>query len=164
MADCCQCEQAQKLRLELSPTGSLRARVPGQDQPCENVAISRCFPWSMPDRYISVRDEKGKEIAMFESLDELDADSRHIALRQLEQMVFNPKIHKVTKLKDEFNITSLTAMTDRGEVTFQVRGRDDIRHLSATRALFRDADGNTYELPDVTKLDHASRRHLSQWF
>jgi hypothetical protein len=67
-------------------------------------------------------------------------------------------------MRDEFNIVSLTAETDRGEVTFQVRSRDDIRYLSPTRALFRDPDGNTYELEDITQLDPASRKHLSHWF
>jgi hypothetical protein len=32
------------------------------------------------------------------------------------------------------------------------------------RALFRDVDGNTYEVPDITALDAASQRYLQQYF
>ena len=59
---------------------------------------------------------------------------------------------------------SSTVETDRCTVILQIRGRDDVRFLSATRALFRDVDGNTYELPDYTELDAASMRHIRRYF
>jgi hypothetical protein len=49
-------------------------------------------------------------------------------------------------------------------VTFQVRSRDDVRHLSPTRLLFRDADGNAYEIADIRQLDPASRRQVQEYF
>ena len=61
-------------------------------------------------------------------------------------------------------MTSITAETDRGRVIFQVRTRDDVRVLSATRLLFRDADGNTYEVADSSALDAASRKFLQDYF
>ena len=61
-------------------------------------------------------------------------------------------------------MTEITAETDRGKVTFQIRSRDDVRMLSGTRALFKDVDGNTYEIPDLTALDRTSQHYLSQYF
>jgi hypothetical protein len=49
-------------------------------------------------------------------------------------------------------------------VTFQVRSRDDVRVLSSTRALFRDADGNTYELADLNALDAAGQKWMQNYF
>jgi hypothetical protein len=83
---------------------------------------------------------------------------------ELSDKVFNPKILKIVDYKDEFGVTSITAVTDRGEVTFQIRSRDDVRVLSPIRALFRDVDGNTYELADVTALDSAAQRNLQRYF
>ena len=101
---------------------------------------------------------------MIESLDRLDDDSRKVVEQELSEKIFNPKIKGIVDFKDEFSVTSITADTDRGEVTFQIRSRDDVRILSPTRALFRDVDGNTYELPDLMALDGSARRNLDRYF
>ena len=77
---------------------------------------------------------------------------------------FNPKITRIVDFHHEFGVTSITALTDRGKVTFQIKSRDDVRVLSPTRAFFRDVDGNTYELPDRSKLDSTSKRYLQRYF
>ena len=40
----------------------------------------------------------------------------------------------------------------------------EIGFVSSKRALFRDVDGNTYELEDLTALNHAGRKHLDRYF
>lgn len=151
-------------RVERNADGQLVVHLEGCDGPVVDARLARYFPWSMPDAYISVRDSDGREVAMLKTLDELDAASRRIVEEDLRDKVFNPKILRVLKCDREFGISSITAETDRGEVIFQFRGRDDVRVLSPTRALFRDVDGNTYELPDLTRLDAASQRHLHHFF
>jgi len=118
----------------------------------------------MPETYIAIRDSEGHELAMLETLDELDPASRQVAEAELRDKVFNPKILRVLKYTREFGISSMSAETDRGKVIFQFQGRHDVRLLSPTRALFRDVDGNVYELPDVTQLDPASQKHLAPFF
>ena len=83
---------------------------------------------------------------------------------ELREKVFVPKIRRITKYTAEFEVVYISAETDRGEVTFQIRDRDDVRLLSPTRALFRDVDGNVYEVEDISILDHTSRKHLDQYF
>ena len=117
-----------------------------------------------PECYISVCDKDGKELALLEDLDELDADSRAVVVDEMQRTVFNPKILRIVEFKHEFGLTTITAETNRGEVNFQIRNRDDVRVLSPTRALFRDIDGNTYELPDLSALDAPSQRHLRVYF
>jgi len=151
-------------RVEVDPAGRLVVHLAGCDQPLVDAKVARCFPWSLPERYVSIVDADGKEIALLETLDGLDEQTRNVLASQLAKRIFNPVIRRVADHKHEFGITSITAETDRGKVTFEVRSRDDVRTLSATRALFRDADGNVYELPDLTQLDAASRRHLEYYF
>jgi hypothetical protein len=151
-------------RIERDAAGQLVVHVAGRDEPLVDAKVARCFPWSLPERYVSLLDKEGKEIALFETLDGLDGDSRRIVEEELTDKVFNPVIRRILDHKHEFGVTSIEAETDRGVVTFQVRSRDDVRTLSPTRALFRDADGNVYELPDLTKLDPASRKHLDHYF
>ncbi|MGC9453812.1 MAG: DUF1854 domain-containing protein [Phycisphaerae bacterium] len=157
-------ETATVERVELDEAGRLVVYLEGRDQPVEDAAVARCFPWSLPDGYISVRDSKGREVAMLTSLEELDADSRHIIEGELRDKIFNPKILTIKELRDEFGVLTITAETDRGEVSFQVRRRDDVRVLSGGRALLKDVDGNTYELPDINRLDKTSRKHFLQYF
>jgi len=151
-------------RIERNPAGQLVVHLEGSDEPVVDARLARCFPWTLPAVYVSIRDPEGHEIAMLGTLDELDADSRKIAAEELRDKIFNPTILRVLQCKHEFGTSSMTAETDRGRVIFQFRGRDDIRHLSPTRALFRDVDGNTYELPDWDCLDALSKKHLHRYF
>ncbi len=157
-------DQRRIRRLERNSKGELLAYLEGQDEPVVNVTVARCFPWSVAEGYISIRDADGKEVALLESLDALDPDSRAVLVGELREKVFVPKIRRVARYRQEFDVISITAETDRGEVTFQLRNRDDVRVLSPVRALLRDVDGNVYEVEDVTALDRASRRHLEQFF
>jgi len=129
-----------------------------------DAKLARCFPWTVPDAFISVLNGDGHEIALLKSLDELDPASREVAEAELRDKIFSPRIKRILECKHEFGISSFTAETDRGRVIFQIRGRDDIQLLSPTRVLFRDVDGNTYELPDFQQLDPASQKHLRQYF
>jgi hypothetical protein len=144
--------------------GRLVVRIEDRPEPLVDARVARCFPWSAPESYISIRTAEGKEVTLLESLSDVAADVRQTLLRELADKVFSPQIQRVLSFKQDFGVASVSAMTDRGEVTFQIRSRDDVRVLSPTRALLRDADGNTYELPDLSKMDSTSRKHLEPYF
>ncbi len=143
--------------------GQLTVCLEGRDEPIPDARVARCFPWSLPETYISIRNKDGKEVALLKTLAELDPASRAIVQQELHDKVFNPRITRIVEHKTEFGVTSITAQTDRGPVTFQIRTRDDIRILSTTRLLFRDADGNTYEVADLLALDPASQEFLQNY-
>ena len=151
-------------RIERDPAGQLIVHLVGAAEPVVDARVARCFPWSLGETYISLRDQDGKEIVLLKTLADLDDDSRALVEEELRDKIFNPKIRRVIECKSEFGVTSIRAETDRGEVTFQIRGRDDVRVLSAQRALFRDVDGNTYEVHDLSQLDPGSRKHFQHYF
>jgi hypothetical protein len=144
-------------------TGQLVVRIAGAAEPIVDARVARCFPWSVPQAYVSIRNKDGKEVVLLKTLDGLDEASRAIIQLELRDKVFNPKITRIVEHDTEFGVTSVTAETDRGPVTFQIRSRDDVRILSASRLLFRDADGNTYEVSDVMALDAASQKFLENY-
>ena len=152
------------MRIERNEKGELLVYLPGRAEPIVDAKVARCFPWSVPDAYISIRDADDKELALLKGLDGLGDDSRTLLEEELRDKVFNPKIRRIIEYRHEFGITTIRARTDRGDVSFQIRSRDDVRVLSPTRALFRDVDGNTYELADLDALDPASRKHLLKYF
>lgn len=144
--------------------GQLVSHVTGRDEPVVDARVARCFPWSVPDAYISIRDADGREVVLLETLDDLPEDSRQLVRAELADKVFNPKIEQVLSHTQEFGVISITAETTRGRATFQIRSRDDIHLLSATRAVLRDVDGNKYEVADIEALDAASRKFLDEYF
>lgn len=152
------------IRIERGQTGQVVAHLSGADEPATDVKLVRYFPWSMPEGYVSIRTADGKELAMLTDLDVLDDASREVVESELRDKAFNPKIIRILEYSHEFGITSIKAETDRGEVIFQFRGRHAIRLLSPTRAIFRDVDSNTYELPDFNALDPTSQRYLQRYF
>ena len=152
------------VRLERNGRGGLTAHIPGRDEAAEKVGVARCFPWSLEEEYISVRDSDGRELILLKTLDGLDAETVALIEQELRERFFVPKIHQVVNHSAEFGIISITAETDRGQVDFQIRDREDVRLLPGSRAVFRDVDGNVYEVPDLTALDAASRKHLEQYF
>ena len=151
-------------KLERNGKGQLLAYVEGRDDPLVDVHIRRYFPWSQPEYYFAICNADGKEFATLHTLHELDPGSREVAEAELAQKVFNPKITRVLSHKREFGLTTVTAETDRGQVTFQFNSREDVRILSPTRGLFRDINGNTLEVVDLEALDATSQRYLQRYF
>jgi hypothetical protein len=151
-------------KLERNSRGELLAHVEGRAEPVENVTVARCFPWSLKDEYVSIRDKDGKEIVLLRDLEGLDPATRELIEEELRDKFFVPRIQRITRYKAEFDVVSISAETDRGKVTFQIRNRDDVRLLSPVRALFRDVDGNVYEVEDYRALDRSSQKHLEPYF
>jgi hypothetical protein len=151
-------------KLERDGRGEILAYLEGREEPELNVKVARCFPWSMQEGYVSIRDKDGKELVLLQTLDGIDPGSRKLIDQELRDKVFVPKIRRIVRYRAEFDVVYITAETDRGEVTFQIRKRDDVRVLSPGRALFRDVDGNIYEVANLHALDRASQRHIEQYF
>jgi hypothetical protein len=157
------CPAAAIEQISRNEAGQVVVRLKGEAEPVVDAVVARCFPWTLPESYISIRDRKGKEMSLLKTLAELDPASREVIEEEIRDKIFNPKIRRILSHAREFGVTSITADTDRGEVTFQIRTRDDIRVLSPTHLLLRDADGSTYEVADLSRMDAASRRHLEQY-
>lgn len=155
---------ANNIRLERNTRGEVLAYVDGGDKPLEDVRVARCFPWSLQQEFISIRDKDGKEIALLEGLAGLDEQTRSLIDQELREKFFVPKIRRILRHSAEFGVTTITAQTDRGKVDFQFRDRDDVRMLSNRRLIFRDVDGNVYEIEDFGELDRASQKHVEHYF
>jgi hypothetical protein len=143
------------IRITRTNLGMLVLERPGADpQPVKPV---RALPLTDPERWIGLMDEKGKPIHMVESLAMLDAASRELLTRELEQTYFLPKITRIREAVEEYGVLRLAVETDRGPRDFEIRSREHIRFLPAGRILLRDLDGNRYEIPSVHNLDLRSQ-------
>lgn len=125
------------------------------------VDLHMAFPFTDPDRYISVREPEGDEITLIRNLKDLDAKSQEAIRTELSWRYYTPKIKRIEEFKEEFGHTYWEVETDRGYHKFVTRGRDQtVRTIDAQRTLIIDVSGNRFEIEDVDALDSRSRDFL----
>jgi hypothetical protein len=125
-----------------------------------DVRLRRAFPWSRPERFVSIRSSEGKELLLVEDVSGLSAPLRGLIGEYLASSVFIPKITRIDAIDVRFGFQEWRVQTDRGPIDFRVQEREDIRFLPDGRYSVKDADGNVYELRSLAQLDEHSRRAL----
>lgn len=119
----------------------------------KRVLIYRTFPFTDPERFLSIREPEGNngEIGL---IDDLAAfDDRQIALlrEQLALRYFMPVIRKILEIKEEYGYSYWNVETSSGACRFTCDA-NGVSKLSETRLVIADVDGNRFEIPDVTRL------------
>lgn len=129
----------------------------------DRVGVYLTFPLTNPEEFISIReaDEKAKEIGMVEKLSSLPKDQQEMLREQIKLRYFMPVITKVLDIKDEYGYAYWNVATTFGACRFttQISGNAVI-HLSDSRLLVTDIDGNRYEIPDLYRLGVMERKKL----
>ncbi|MCI9335928.1 MAG: DUF1854 domain-containing protein [Lachnospiraceae bacterium] len=127
------------------------------------VGVYLTFPLTNPEEFISIReaDEKAREIGIVEKLSQLDKDQQEMLREQIKLRYFRPVITKVLDVKDEYGYAYWNVVTSFGACRFttQMSG-DAVIHLSDSRLLVTDIDGNRYEIPDFYQLGVMERKKL----
>lgn len=129
----------------------------------EAVEPVRGFPISDPDRWISICDGQGRELAFVEDLVTLPAEMRTVLERDLARREFVPLIRRILSVPADTEPTLWEVETDRGATRFMLNTSDDVRRLSDDRALVIDSQGVRYLVDDLSQLDAASRRILERF-
>ncbi len=125
------------------------------------IKVKRAFPLTEPDRFIVITDIEGEFIGMLDTCRGLDPDSFRVLEEELEHEYFLPQITKINSIKDEYRVMNWSVETDRGPRTFEVTNRrQDIRWLSDDHVVIQDADGNKYEIKELSQLDSDSQQLL----
>jgi hypothetical protein len=150
------CEEAE-LRLERRNDGQLWAVLPDKETP---VWVRRCFPWTAPARFVSLRDRDEEEVALVRDLDELEPDSRRVLATSLAEAGFVLEVTGVKAVEDEIEIRTFHVATRQGPRRFQTLRDEWPRPMPDGGILLKDVAGDLYLVPDPTKLDRTSRERL----
>jgi hypothetical protein len=144
------------IRLFHHPPERLRATV--DEQRSYPVVTPRwAAPLSHPDHYLALLDEKGQEIAMIRSLDDLDPDSRRTVEIELRRRYLAATITGIERATVQFGATYWHVRTDRGPRDFVTQSlQENAQWLSERQLVLVDVDGNRFEIPDVRALDARS--------
>lgn len=154
-------------REDLKSTGELRMehRSDGQLWISDNgtdvmVQVQRCFPWSEPGKFISLRDEDGKEIALIEDISTLDRASLTAVERALAEVGFVMEIEKVLTLEEDFEIRNWEVQTRQGMRKLQTNLDDWPQEVPGGGLVIREVSGDLFFIADPAKLDERSRKLL----
>ncbi len=147
---------------ERTEGGFVSLKIEGETYP--RVQVYQSFPFTDPDAYISIReaDEKAREIGMIKNLKkDVSRETRQILEEQLRLRYFTPKIEKIINIKDEYGFAYFDVLTDHGACRFTIQmGGGSVVHLTDTRLMITDLDGNRFEIVDVTRLSTQELRKL----
>ena len=145
------------LRIERRVDGQLWATLRGDDRP---VWLARCFPWSEPARFISLRDGEDEEFALVRDPVELDATSRGALETGLAEAGFVLEIEGIDACEEEIEIRSWVVRTRQGPRSFQTRRDEWPRDIPGGGLLIRDVSGDLFYVRDTGALDRKSRDFL----
>jgi hypothetical protein len=147
----------EEFALERRDDGRLWLRSADRATP---VSVHRCFPWSEPLRYISLQDDRGREVALIHHPAELDGASHDALVQSLTEATFVFRITRLVHVEDEIEIRYWVVETRQGTRRFQTRRDDWPQELPGGGLLIRDVAGDLYHVADPAALDIRSRKLL----
>lgn len=153
--------KAEDFELLRTPAGGLRLTLKGEKSVLR-VKARRCFPYSMPDRFVSIRDGADGEIGIIANLKDLPADYRRWIEEDLEMRYYVPSVRTIKAIRQRFGGIEWHVETDRGPKRLITKGvHDTMTEVEIGRFVVTDVDGNRYEI-FTDKLDPVSREWLNR--
>jgi ATP-binding cassette, subfamily B, bacterial len=152
-----------RLELTLDASGELWARHPVLSPEPQRVVPRHCFPLTDPERFVSLLDERGRELLCIESLDGLSPAQVAALNHALAQTEFLPVIERVDSIAADTTQSSWSVQTDRGPAQFIVSQEGDVRPISDDRFLVVDKQGVRYLIRALSGLDRQSQRLVSRF-
>ncbi len=141
-------------KLERRIDGQLWATTGEKESP---VRVHRCFPWSEPQRYVSLRDDEQHELAFVTDAGDLDSASRHALEQALAEAGFILEILAIDEIHEEVEIRRWVVQTRQGQRSFQTRLVDWPRAVPGGGLVIRDVAGDLYHVARPNAMDEKSR-------
>mgnify|MGYP002408108885 FL=1 len=125
------------------------------------LKVKRAFPLTAPKEIIVIENLDGDFLGIIKDYERMDRTSVGLLEVELEREFFLPQILTIYDIRDRVGLLVWRVETDRGPREFEVRNRRaDIRWFSDTHVVIQDADGNKYEIENLSRLDVASRQKV----
>src|SRR3989449_10617039 len=105
------------------------------------VWVRRCFPWSEPGRFVSLRDEDDNELALVGDPAELDRASRRVLEEAMAAAGFVFEVTRVMAIEEEVEIRHWRGGTPAGARSVQTPLDARPRPVAPGGPLIRDGAG-----------------------
>ncbi len=124
------------------------------------IKVCRCFPWSEPRQFISLRDEKDVELALIKDVNELDEASRRVMEVALAEAGFVLEIEGIESTEEIFEVRHWKVRTKQGPRTFQTKLDEWPREVPGGGYLVRDISGDLFHIAAPETMDERSQKLL----
>lgn len=150
------------MKLELFFRGDWLCAVIEGEKCAHAVKPVWASPLSRANRYMAILDSKDKEFAFLSDPQrELDATSWQNVQSELRKRDFTARISRIESANEEGGAAYWSAQTDRGPRDFVTNNHSqNALWFGDNRLLLLDADGNRFEIPDISRLDARSRAFI----
>lgn len=154
--------QSTSLNLRRREDGRLVLQQPNDNGELAETAVllACCFPWSYPLQYVSLRDDKGHELMLLESLENLAERQRQLIEEELGARNFLPRVIAIKAVTDETELFHWRVVTTAGERSFMTRRHERPRRLAGGEVLIKDIYNDIYVIARADDLDAKSLRLL----
>ena len=133
----------------------------GERKHYARVVLRRAFPFDMPDRYISVLDEDGRELGIIENIHSFDGHSADLLSSELRRIYHTPKIHRIFSVKERYGFSYWEVETSDQKLSFTIQDTyRNLLHIGEDRLALFDVDGNRFEIESLAALDRKSYKKL----
>lgn len=145
---------------QLSLAADGRLLFAAADGTTHSVRVVRCFPWSEPSRYVSLRNDDDAELCFIQRVDTLDPESRRALESALVAAGFVLCITAISSVEEDFEIRKWQVQTAQGARSFQTP-LDVWPHATPSGELvIADVAGDLYVFPNLDGLDANSKKLL----
>ncbi|WP_339204198.1 DUF1854 domain-containing protein [Paenibacillus sp. FSL K6-3182] len=147
-----------QIRLFRSSEGILHLEQEGKG--FARVTLIRSFPYTMPDRFISVRSAEGREIAMIQDVKLLTEDSFQAVREELDRNYMIPVIKQILTVRKRGSKWYLQVDTNYGPAALVMDNlHENIQPVTESRWMVTDNEGRRFELSDPEQMDARSREY-----
>jgi len=123
----------------------------------------RAFPLSAAEDDISLLGPDGAEVGWVARLGALPPESRTLIRDELAARTHTPVIERILGISSRATPSQWQVETDGGLTTLTLKAEEDIRRLPDGALLIADAHGLSFLVPQVSRLDTASKRLLDHF-
>ena len=127
------------------------------------VETNHAFPFTDPEHWIAICDAAGHELTLIEDPQTLPPPVRAVLMEELGRREFVPVLERIVSVSAISDPCEWRVETDRGPVRFVLNSEEDVRRLGPYRRLIVDSHGIRYLVPDMRRLDAASRKILDRY-
>jgi hypothetical protein len=148
-------EKENVLVVERRTDGRLWADTGGDAVP---VSLVRCFPWTSPGRYLSLRNDEDVEVAFVADPAALDPDSQAVLEEALHAARFVLEVTAIEEIEEDVEIRRWRVCTRQGPRQFQTTLEQWPRPAPDGGLLVEDVAGDLFHVPPAAELDAKSRK------
>lgn len=124
------------------------------------VILKKCFPFSSPHRFFSLRDLEDKEISFIDDLNQLDETASKACQDSFQKKEEYFKISKIYRIYEEFDMRVFAVETQFGKRIFQTHEEDWPKEFEDGRILISDYYGDHYFISSLQELSVGDREKI----